>query len=189
MFIRRLISSYLLSAIRVVSSAFLKLLISLPAILIPACTSSSLEFHIMYSAYKLNKQGDNIQPWHTPFPLELVRCSMSSSNCCFLTFIQISQEAGQVVWYSHLLQNFPQFVVIHTVKGFSIVNEAEVDVLLEFSCFFDNLMDGHNLISCSSAFSKSSFYIWKFSVHILLKPNLNDFEHYHASMWNEQIVW
>ena len=87
-----------------------------------------------------------------------------------------------MIWYSHLLQNFPQFVVIHTVKGFSIVNEAEVDVLLEFSCFFDNLMDGHNLISGSSAFSKSSFYIWKFSVHILLKPNLNDFEHYHASM-------
>ena len=121
----------------------------------------------MYSSYKLNKQSDNIQPWHTPFPVELVHCSMSSSNCCFLTFIQISQEAGQVVWYSHLLQNFPQFVVIHTVKGFSIVNEAEVDVLLEFSCFFDNLMDGHNLISGSSVFSKSSFYIWKVSVHIL----------------------
>ena len=87
-----------------------------------------------------------------------------------------------MVWYSHLLQNFPQFVVIHTVKGFSIVNEAEVDVLLKFSCFFDGLMDVCNLVSGSSAFSKSSFYIWKFSVHILLKPNLNDFEHYHASM-------
>ena len=87
-----------------------------------------------------------------------------------------------MLWYSHLFQNFPQFVVIHTVKGFSIVNEAEVDVLLKFSCFFDGLMDVCNLVSGSSAFSKSSFYIWKFSVHILLKPNLNDFEHYLTSV-------
>ena len=84
---------------------------------------------MIYSAYKLNKQGDNIQPWHTPFPnWNQVCCSMSSSNCCFLTCIQILQEAGQVVWYSYLFQNFPQFVVVHTVKGFGIVNKAEVDV-------------------------------------------------------------
>ena len=89
---------------------------------------------------------------------------MSSSNCRFLTCIQISQEAGQVVWYSHLLKNFPQFIVIHTVKGFSIVNKAEIDVFLELSCFFDDPVDNDNLISGSSAFSKSSLNIWKFTV-------------------------
>ena len=85
-----------------------------------------------------------------------------------------------VVWYSQLLKNFPQFVVIHTVKGFSIVNEAVV--FLEFSCFFCDPTYVGNLISGSSAFSKSSLYIWKFSVHVLLKPSLEEFEHYFASM-------
>ena len=98
----------------------------------------------MYSAYKLNKQGDNMQPWRK------VCFSMSSSNCCFLTCIQISQETGKVVWYSCLLKNFPQFVVIHTVKGFGIVNKAEVDVFLELSCFFDDPADVGNLISGSA---------------------------------------
>ena len=107
---------------------------------------------------------------------------MSSSNCCFLTCIQIAQEAGQVVWYSHLFKNFPEFVVVHTVKGFGIVNKAEVDVFLELSCFFDDPTDVNNLISDSSAFSKFSLYIWKFSVHVLLKPNLKDFEHDLAAM-------
>ena len=87
-----------------------------------------------------------------------------------------------MVWYSHLLQNFPQFVVIHTVKGFSIVNEAEVDVFLELSCFFNDPTDGDNLISGSSAFSKSSLNIWKFSVHVLLRPSLENFEHHFASV-------
>ena len=117
---------------------------------------------------------------------------MSNSNCCFLTRIQISQEAGKVVWYSHLLKIFPQFVVIHTVKSFSIVNEAEVDVFLEFSCFFYDPTNVGSLISGSSAFSKSSLNIWKFSVHVLLKPNLENFEHYFASMWDEcncTVVW
>ena len=100
--------------------------------------------------------------------LEPVRCSMSSSNCCFLTCIQVSQLAGPVVWYSHLFQNFPQFVVIHTVKGFGIVNKAEIDVFLKLSCFFDDPADVGNLISGSSAFSKTSLNIWKFMVHILL---------------------
>ena len=119
-FIKRLFSS-LLSAIRVVSSAYLKLLIFLPEILTPASTSSSQAFHVMYSAYKLNKQGDNDTALTNSFPdLEPACCSMSSSNCCFLTYIQVSQEAGQVVWYSHLFQNFPQFIVIHTDKGFGI---------------------------------------------------------------------
>ena len=97
------------------------------------------------------------------FPsLERVHCSTSSINCCFLTCIQISQEAGRVVWYFHLLKNFPQFVVIHPVKSFSIVNEAEVDILLEFSCFFYDPTDVGNLISGSSAFSKPSLNFWKF---------------------------
>ena len=126
------------------------------------------------------------------FQLEPVCCSMISSNCCFLTCIQISQETGKMVWYSHLFKNFPQFVVIHTVKGFSVVNEAEVDVFLELPCFFYDAMDVGNLISGSSAFSKSSLNIWKLSVHILLKPSLENFEHYFASMWNGcncVVVW
>ena len=90
-----------------------------------------------------------------------------------------------MVWYSHLFQNFPQFIVIHTVKGFSVVNEAEVDVFLEISCFFYDPVDVGNLISGSSDFSKSSLNIWKFMVHILLKPGLEDFEHYFASVWDE----
>ena len=119
----------------------------LPAILIPACASSSPAFHMIHSAYKLNKQGDNIWPWHTPFLIWKQCVVPTSSNCCFLTYIQISQEAGQRVWYSHLLLSFPQFIVIHTVKGFGIVNKAEVDVFLELSCFFDDWVDVGHLIS------------------------------------------
>ena len=124
--------------------------------------------------------------------LEPVCCSMSRSNCCFLTCIQISQEAGKMVWYSHLFKKFPQFVVIYTVKGFGIVNKAEIDVFLELSCFFDDPTDVGKLISASSAFSKSSLNIWKFMVHVLLKPGLENFEHYFASIWNEcncAVVW
>ena len=103
------------------------------------------------------------------FPkFEPVYFSMSDSNCCFLTCIHISQEAGKVVWYSNLFQNFPQFVVIHTVKGVGIVNKAEVDVFLELGCFFDDPTDVGNFISGSSAFSKSSLNIWKFLVHVQL---------------------
>ena len=121
-FITRLFSSSWLSAISVVSSAYLRLLIFLLAILIPAGASSSLAFH-MFSAYKLNKQGDNMQPWqYSILNLEPVCFSTSGYNWCFFTYIQISQEAGKVVWYSHLLKNCSQFVVIHTVKGFGIVN-------------------------------------------------------------------
>ena len=100
---------------------------------------------------------------------------MSSSNCCFLTCIQVSQETGQVVWYSHLFQNFPQFIVIHTVEGFGIVNKVEIVVFPELPCFFDDPADIGNLISGSSAFSKTSLNLWKFSVHILLKPGLENF--------------
>ena len=120
-------------------------------------------------------------------------CSISSSNCCFLTCLQISQEAGQVIWYSNLLKNFPEFVVIHTVKGFSIVNKAKVDVFfLEISCFFNDPMHIGNLISGSPAFSKSSLNIWKFMVHVLLKPGLENFEHYFISVSDEYdcvVVW
>ena len=87
-----------------------------------------------------------------------------------------------VVWYSHLLENFPEFVVIHTVKDFGIVNKAEVDVFLALSCFFDDPADVGNLISGSSVFSKSSLNFWKFMVHVLLRPGLENFEHYFASM-------
>ena len=106
---------------------------------------------------------------------------MSSSNG-FLTCIKISQEAGKVVWYSYLLKNFPQFVVILTVQGFGIVSKAKVDVFLELSCFFNDPTDVGNLISGSSVFSKSSLNIWKFSVHVLLKVGLENFERYFASV-------
>ena len=111
------------------------------------------------------------------FPnFEPVYCSMSGTNCCFLTCIQVSQEASKVVWYSYLFKNFPQFVVIHTVKGFSVINGAEVDVFLEFCCFFYDPTDVGNLISGSSAFSKSSSNIWKFMV--MYCWSLENFEHY-----------
>ena len=87
-----------------------------------------------------------------------------------------------MVWYSHLLKNFPQFIVVHTVKAFGIVNKAEIDVFLERSCFFDDPKDVGNLISGSSDFSKSSLNIWRFSVHVLLKPRLENFEYYFASV-------
>ena len=117
---------------------------------------------------------------------------MSSSNCCFLTCIQVSQEAGQVIWYSHLFQNFPQFIVIHTVKGLGIVNKAKIAVFVELSCFFDDPSDVGDFISGSSAFSKTSLNTWMFMVHILLKPGLENFEHYFTSMWDEcncAVVW
>ena len=107
---------------------------------------------------------------------------MSSSNYCFLTCIQVSQEAGQVFWYAHLFQNFPEFIVVHTVKGFGIVNKAEIDVFLDLSCFFDDPVDVGNLISGSSVFSKSSLNIWESTVLVLLKPRLENFQHYFASV-------
>ena len=124
--------------------------------------------------------------------LEPVWCSTSSSNCCFLTCIQVSQEAGQVVWYSHLFQIFPQFIVIQTVKGFGIVDKAEIDVFLELSCFFHDPADVGNLVSGSSAFSKTSLNNWKFTVHVLLKPGLENFEHYFTSLSDEcncAVLW
>ena len=121
--------------------------------------------------------------------LEPVCCSMFSSNCCFLTFIQVSQEAGHVIWYSHVFQNFPQFIVIHTVKGFGIVNKAEIDVFLELSCFFNDPADVGNLISGCSAFSKTSLNIWKFTVYVMLKPDLENFEYYFTRVWDWRRQW
>ena len=115
---------------------------------------------------------------------------MSGLKCYFLTHMQVSQEAGKVVWYSHLFKNFPQFVVVHTVKGFSIVNEA--DVFLEFPCFLYDPRNGDKLASGSSAFSRPNLYLWKFSVQVLVKPSLKHFKHNLTSMLNEQyctIVW
>ena len=127
--------------------------------------------------------------------LEPVCCFMLISNCCFLTCIQVSQEAGQVVWYSHLFQSFPVFgffFLVHSVKGFVVINKAEIDVFLELSWFFDDPAEVGNLISGSSDFSKSSLNIWKFTVHVLLKPGLENFEHFFASVWDKcncAVVW
>ena len=146
----------------------------------------------MYSEYKLNKQGDNIQPWCTPFPI----WNQSIVPCLVLTVASWPAHRflrRQVRW-SGIPISFRIFqsVVTHIVKGISIVNEAEVDVFLEFSCFFYDPTDVGNLISGSSAFSKSSLNIWKFTVHVLLKPGLENSEHYFTSVWNEcncVVVW
>ena len=146
----------------------------------------------MYSAYKLKAGWQYTALTYSFSYLEPVCCSKSSSNCCFLTCIQVSQEAGQVVWYFHPFQNFSQFIVIHTVKGFGIVNKADIDVFLELSCFFDDPLDVDNSISGSSAFPKTSLNIWKFTVHVLLKPGLENFEHHFTSVWDEcncAVVW
>ena len=175
--IKRLFSSSSLSAIRVVPSAYLRLLIFLPAILIPACASSSPAFLMMYSAYKLNKQSDNIQPWRTPFPIwnQCVPCPvLTVASWPAYRFLRRQVRLSGTC----ISKNFPEFVVVHTVKGFGIVNKAEVDIFVELSCFFDDPEDVGNLISGSSAFSQTSLNIWKFTVHLLLKPGLKNFEHY-----------
>jgi len=158
-FIRRFFSSSWLSAIKVVSSAYLRLLMFLPAILIPACASSSLAFRMMYySACKLNKQGDNIQPWHTPFLI----LNQSVVPCPVLTVASWPAYRflrRQVRWSGIPISwRIFQFVVIHTVSGFSVMNEAEVDFFLEFSCFFYDPTDVGNLTSGSSAFSLNLSY-------------------------------
>ena len=140
----------------------------------------------MYSEYKLNKQGDNIQPWCTPFPV----LNQSVVPCPVLNVA--SWPAYRCLWYSHLFKNFPQFVVIHRVKVSSIIEEEEVDAFLEFPCLFYDPVDASNLISGSSAFPKTSLNIWKFTVHVLLKPGLENFEHYFTSVWDEYnyaVIW
>ena len=116
---------------------------------------------------------------------------MQGSNCCFLTHIQVSQETGKM-WYSHLSKSFPQFVMIHIVKGFHIVDESEIDVFLKFSCFLYNPANVGNMISSSSSFSKPSLNIWKFLFHIMLKPSMQDFKHDLTSMGDKRncpVVW
>ena len=189
--IKRLFNSSSLSAIRVVLSAYLRLLFLL-AVLIPACDSTSPVFHMMYSAHKLNKQGNNIHPWRTPFPIwnqSVVPCRVRT----VAVWLAYNFLRRQVRWSgSPTSLRILQFAVIHTVKGFSIVNKAEIDVFLESPCFFYDPTDVGSLIFGSSAFSKFRLYIWKFSVHVLLKRSLKDFEQDLASMWNERncaVVW
>ena len=133
------------------------------------------------------------------FPnLEPICCSMSGFNCCFLTCIHVLQEVCKVVWYSHLLKYFPQLIMIHTAKGFSVVNKAEVDVFLEFSCFFYDPTEVGIWSLVPLPFlnriwtSESVHILLNISVHVLLKPSLENFEHYFSSMWNEWncvVVW
>ena len=140
---------------------------------------------MLYSAYKLNKQGNNIQPWRTPFPIWnqfVVPCPvLTVASWPAYRFLR-----RQVRWSGipNFLRIF-QFVVIHTVKGFHVVNEAEVDVFLEFLCFLYDPMDVGNLISGSSDFSKPSLYIWKFLIQVLLKTSSKDFEHNPTSIGSE----
>ena len=169
---KRLFSSSSLSTIRVVSSAYLRIMIFLPEILIPACASSSPAYLMMYSAYKLNKQGDNIQPWHTHFLI----WNQFFVPCPVLT---VASWPGyrflkrQVRWSGIPISlRIFQFVVIHIVKGFGIVNKAEINIFLELSCFFNDPVDAGELISGSSVFSKSSLNTWNFSVQALLKSSL-----------------
>ena len=174
------------------SSAYLRLLIFLLATLIPACASSSPAFLIMYSACKLNEQGDNIQPWQTPF-LIWNQCVVPCPVLTVASWPAYRFLKRQVRWSAlPISKNFPQFIVIHTVKAFGIVNKAEIDVFLEHSCFFDDSVDVGNLIFGSSAFSKTSLNIWKFTVHVLLKPGLENFEYYFTSVWDKcncLIIW
>ena len=190
-FIKRLFSSSL-SALRVVSSAYLRLLIFLLAILIPACASSSSVFLMMYSAHKLNKQADSIQLWRTPFLI----WNQFVAPCPVLTdtFWPAYKFLWRQVRWSGITISLRIFhsLLWSTVRGFGIVNKAEVDVFLDLSCFFDDPADVGHLISCSSVFSKSSLNIWKFMVHVLLKSDLENFEHYFTSVWDEcncAVVW
>ena len=146
----------------------------------------------MYSAYKLNKQGDNIYPWSTPFLI----WNQSVFPCSVLTVASWPAYRflkKQIRWSVNPISfRIFHFIVIHTVKGFGVFNKAEIDVFLELSCFFDDPADVGNLISGSSAFSKISLNIWKFTVHVLLKPDLEAFEHYFTSVWDEcncVVVW
>jgi len=154
-------------------------------ILIPAYNSSSLAFFMMCSAYRLNKWVTAESPVILLSNLEPISFSTQDSNCCFLTHIPVFQETGKTVWYSHLFNSFPQFVMIHTVKGFSIVDKTEVDVFLEFPSFLYDPVNVADLISGASAFSKPSLDIWKFLVHIMRKPRVQDFKHDLTSMRNE----
>ena len=134
----------------------------------------------MYSIYKSNKLGDNLQPC-TPSPIQNQFVVPYCFNCCSLTHIQVLQKTGKVVCYSHVFKNFPQFLVIHTIKDSSVVYKAEVDIFLELPFFLHDSMNVGNFISGSSDSLEPCLYIWKFSVHVVMKLIL-DFEHDLASM-------
>ena len=181
------------SAVRVVSSAYLRLLIFLLAILILACAFSSPAFLMMYSAYKLNKQGDNIQPWCTPFPIwnqSVVSCPvLTAASWPAYRFLK-----RQVRWSG--IPSLSEFSTIycdpHSQRLWHSQQSRNRCFFLELSCFFDDPADVGNLISGSSAFSKTSLNIRNFMVHILLKPGLDNFEHYFTSVWDEcncAVVW
>ena len=188
--IKRLFSSFLLSAIRVVSSAYLRLIFLPQSWFHLVCASSSPAFCIMCSAFKLNKQDDNKQPFSILNQLVVPYGVLTVSSWPSYRFLR-----RQVRWSGipiSLKKSFPQFVVIHTVKGFSLVSKTEVDVFLEFSCLLYDPANVGSLISGSCAFSKPSLNIWKFSVHIMLKPSLEDFEHNLISIGNKcncPMVW
>ena len=174
--IKRLFSSSSLSAIRVVPSAYLRFLLFLPAILIPVCGSSPACL-MMCSTYELTKQGDNIQPWHTPFPIwnqSVVPCPvLIVASWPAYTFLK-----RQVRWSGIPIS----FRIFHSLSWSTqsrplAINKAEIDFFVKLSCFFYDPVDVGNLISGSSAFSKTSLNIWKFTVHILLKPCLENFKH------------
>ena len=171
--IKRLFSSSSLSAMRVVSSDYVQLLIFLPDIFIQVIASSSWAFLMMYSAYKLSNQGDDIQPWHTPFLIwnqSLVPCSvLAVASWPAYRYLRRQKRWSGIP----ISVSFPQFAVIHTVKGFCKFDEAEVGVFLQFSCFFYEPADVGSLISGSSAFFKSILNIWSFTVHVLLKTRLD----------------
>ena len=160
-----------------VSLAYLSLLIFILAIFILACASSILVFCVVYSAYKFNKQGDNIQSWHTAFTI----WNQFPVLCLVLTTASspVYRFPRRQIWYFHTFKNFPQFVLIHTVKGFNVVNEAEVAIFLALS-MIRQMLAIWSLVPLF--FSKSSLNIWKFSVHIPLKPGLENFEHYFGSV-------
>ena len=163
-----------------------------PAILIPACAPSSPAFLMMYSAYKLNKQGENIQPWHTLFPIwnqSVVLCPvLTVASWPAYRFLRKHTDFSPVRWFGIPIPwRIFHSLLYSTVKGFGVVNEA--DVFLYLSCFLDDPTDVGDLISDSSAFSKSSLSIWNIIVHILLKSGLENFEHNFTSMWDSTIVW
>ena len=192
-FVKRLFSCSSLSAIGWCHLHTWGLSMFLLALSILACASPSLAFHMMFFACKLNKQDDNIQPWRMySFPnLEAVivpRPVITAASWPAYRFLRRQVRWSGIPISSRIFHIF----LWSTVKGFIIVNEAEVDVFLEFSCFFYDPVDVGYLISGCSAFSKSSLNIWKFSVHVLLQPSLENFEHYFAIVWNEcncVVVW
>ena len=183
-FIKRLFSSSSHPAIRVVLSVYLRLLIFLLAILIPDCASSILAFCMIWSVCKLNKQGDNIQPWCTPFPI-WYQCVVPFPFLIVVSWPAYRFLRRQVRWSGIPISLRIFHSLLWSTQRLWVVNKAEIYVFLELSCSFSDSVDIGNLISGSSAFSKSSLNIWKFTVHVMLKPGLENFEHYFTSIWDE----